>query len=374
MRSCSLKKYRPASDYSIVFEHDLCYNEKNFKAVGARQAVTVLKSVVSILMQNCFRFDLDFKEMAVLPLGRKSKERVDNNMKKTISLTLAALLCALLLAACNEAGIPSADPSKEPPGPSGMTEASDSPSANQEDPPGLTQGVEDSPSPSGSGSDAKPTESAAQTSSVRLGETPDAGREYLDKLIFLGDSTTYGIGYYYNHGYSADLVPPSQVWTPKSGTLTLAYYATATIVYPETGEEISIKEAVERAKPEYLVITLGVNGISFMDEAWFVRDYTSLVETVKAASPETKIILNSIYPVTTSYPYQKDINNDKIRAANGWVEQVATDTGVRFLYCYESVVGEDGNLPESSSNGDGLHLNGQSFAKVMAYIRTHEYR
>ena len=214
---------------------------------------------------------------------------------------------------------------------------------------------------------------SAGTGPVRLGETEDAGREYLDKLVFLGDSTTYGIGYYYDRGFP-ELVPPSQVWTPASGTLTLAYHATATIVYPETGEEILIRDAVERAKPEYLVITLGVNGISFMDEAWFVRDYTSLVEMVKAASPETKIILNSIYPVTATYPYQKDINNDKIRTANGWIEQIAADTGVRFLYSFESVADENGNLPEDSTNDEGLHLTGEAFTKVMAYIRTHEYR
>ena len=131
---------------------------------------------------------------------------------------------------------------------------------------------------------------------------------------------------------------------------------------------------MERARPEYLFITLGVNGISFMDEAWFVRDYTALVESVKAASPETKIILNSIYPVAASYQYQKDINNDKIRAANGWIEQIAVDTGTRFLYSFDAMVGADGYLPEGSSNGDGLHLTGEAFTRVMAYIRTHAYR
>ena len=85
-----------------------------------------------------------------------------------------------------------------------------------------------------------------------------------------------------------------------SGTLTLSYYNIATIVYPETGEELSIADAVARAKPEILVITLGVNGVSFMDEAWFTRDYTALVQMVQAASPNTKIILNSIYPVAAS--------------------------------------------------------------------------
>ena len=206
---------------------------------------------------------------------------------------------------------------------------------------------------------------------VRLGETPDAGRDYLDKIVFLGDSTTYGIGYYYRQGYT-ELCPPAQVWTPKSGTLTLSYYNIATIVYPETNEEIPIAEAVKRAKPAILFITLGVNGISFMDEEWFIRDYTALVKMVQEASPDTKIILNSIYPVADSYQYIKDINNDKINAANGWIERIAADTGARFLYSWEAVA-VDGKLPETSHNGDGLHLSGETFTKVMQYIRTHAY-
>ena len=214
--------------------------------------------------------------------------------------------------------------------------------------------------------------SGGQTASAaRLGETADAGRDYLNKIVFLGDSTTYGIGYYYRQGYT-ELCPPAQVWTPKSGTLTLSYYSIATVVYPETGEEIPIADAVARAKPEYMIITLGVNGISFMDEDWFIRDYTALVKMIQEASPDTKIILNSIYPVADSYQYLKDINNDKINAANGWIERIAADTGTRFLYSYECLV-ENGRLPETSHNGDGLHLNGETFTKVMQYIRTHAY-
>ena len=139
------------------------------------------------------------------------------------------------------------------------------------------------------------------------------------------------------------------------------------------GEQISIEDAVKTAKPKYLLITLGVNGIAFMDEEWFIRDYTALVEMVRAASPDTKIILNSIYPVAASYQYLKDINNDRIRAANGWIERIAETTGTRFLNSYECLVGPDGFLPEESQNGDGLHLTGEAFGKVMEYIRTHAY-
>ena len=214
-------------------------------------------------------------------------------------------------------------------------------------------------------------ESRKETGPVtaRLGLTADAGREYLDKIVFLGDSTTYGIGYYYRHGYS-DLCPPSQVWTPSSGTLSLWDYDTAKIVYPATGKELLIQDAAKAAQPEILIITLGVNGISSLSEKEFKAEYSALVNNILAVSPNTKIILNSIYPVADSWKYQKDINNTKINAANGWIEAMAEELGLHFLNSHE-VLAVDGKLPESSHNGDGLHLTGESFGKVMEYIRTH---
>ena len=131
----------------------------------------------------------------------------------------------------------------------------------------------------------------------------------IDKLTFLGDSTTYGLKYYEVLSGGKNT---TQVWTPASGTLTLFNYATATIVFPEDGQEISIVDAVTRKLPEYLVITLGVNGVSMMDEDWFKTDYTALVQSIQAASPDTKIICNSIYPVENDYEQIESINNTNI--------------------------------------------------------------
>jgi len=215
------------------------------------------------------------------------------------------------------------------------------------------------------------TSRAAQAAAgtARLPLTADAGRDYLDRIVFLGDSTTYGLIYYYGKGYSA-LPKPEKVWTPKEGYLTLAYYQSAKIYDRAVGDELGIAEAAARTKPEIMVITLGVDGISFMGEEDFVSTYRQLIADIRAASPDTKLILNSIYPVANSYRYQKDINNDKINAANGWIEGLAEELGLPFLYSWECLA-ENGVLPETAHNGDGLHLTGESFEKVVTYIRTH---
>ena len=203
-----------------------------------------------------------------------------------------------------------------------------------------------------------------------LGVTEDAGQEYIDKLTFLGDSTTYGLIHY---GMLKDGKNTKQVWTPASGTLTLSQASFATIVYPETGEEITIVDAVTRSQPEYLVITLGVNGVSFMDEDYFKSEYKKLVESVQTASPDTKIICQSIFPVARSYELLDSINNDKIDAANKWICEVAADCGVKYLNTNSVLRDSEGWLPEEYHNGDGMHLATNSFTLELNNLRTHAW-
>ncbi|MGE4352759.1 MAG: SGNH/GDSL hydrolase family protein [Oscillospiraceae bacterium] len=215
------------------------------------------------------------------------------------------------------------------------------------------------------------TETSAPTQDETvLVETEDMGQGYLDKIIFLGDSTTYGLRAYSMLSGGQDT---NQVWTPASGTLTLSNQSWATIVYPPTGEEISIRDAVEAEKPEIMIITLGVNGVSFLTEDGFKSEYTSLVTDVQAISPDTKIILQSIYPVESDYKYLADINNDKITAANGWIKEIAEEMGVKYLDTYPLLLGSDGFMDKSYGNGDGIHLGTAGFEVVLKNIRTHAY-
>ena len=224
-----------------------------------------------------------------------------------------------------------------------------------------TPEVEETPTP-----EATPSPAPAVTSGA-LPETADAGQEYIDRLVFLGDSTTYGLKAY-------DVVDGDQVWTPSSGTLALFNQAVATIVYPKTGAEILITDAVADAQPEYMVLTIGVNGVSMMDEDAFKSDYTALVQRIQSVSPGTKIICNSIYPVESTYEAKNNgINNAKINAANGWILEVAEQTGCGYTDSASVLKGSDGCLIPEYGNGDGIHLCTAGFEAVLQYLRTHKY-
>ena len=251
-------------------------------------------------------------------------------MKRTIALFLALMMCLVLFAACGK----------------------------------------DAEVPEDSGTPVQPSEAVVPEETTApvgtwLPQTEDAGQEYIDKLVFIGDSTTYGLKAY-------EVVNDSQVWTPSSGTLALFNQSFATIVYPKTGAEIPIVDAVKDAQPEYLVLTIGVNGVAMMDEDSFKSEYTDLIHRIQAASPDTKIICNSIYPVEASYEAKDNgINNAKIDAANIWIYDIAEATGTHYTDSATQLKGSDGCLNPEYGNGDGLHLCPAGFNLVLEYLRTH---
>lgn len=201
-------------------------------------------------------------------------------------------------------------------------------------------------------------------------EIPDEEKDYIDKLIFIGDSTTYGLKAY---GVLSGGKATTQVWTPSSGTLALFNQSFATIFYPKTGAEIPITDAVADSQPEYVVLTLGANGVSMMKEDEFKADYTDLVRRIQSVSPDTKIICNSIYPVESKYESEKHgITNAKINAANEWIRDIAADTGTYFTDSASVLKGEDGCLVPDYGNGDGIHLCAKGFNMVLDYLREHE--
>ena len=213
--------------------------------------------------------------------------------------------------------------------------------------------------------------SIPSSSSAILGETEDMGQEYIDSMIFFGDSNTDHLRSY---GMLKGGKNTTQVWSPKSQTVTLNSEITnVKIVYPETGEEMTVAEAVALKKPEYLVISLGTNGVAILTESQFKYCYNKLITAIKQASPHTKIIVQSIYPVTSSYT---GFSNEKINTANGWILEIAEESGIKYIDTASVLKDENGAMKESfnSDHHDGYHVNAAAYEKILNYLRTHGYK
>lgn len=205
--------------------------------------------------------------------------------------------------------------------------------------------------------------------SSTLEEAADAGQVYQDKIIFVGDSTTHHLR---NREVLTGGRNTTQVWTPTSGTLTLAYALTAKILYPETNTEMTIMDAAGLKKPEIIIITLGMNGISFMNETNFKTVYGELIQGILERSPNTKIILQSIFPRTPNgNENYASITQDMINTGNIWVSELAKEYGVYYLDTQTILKDESGYLRAEYGVGDGIHISRDGYLAILQYIRTH---
>ena len=209
------------------------------------------------------------------------------------------------------------------------------------------------------------------------GETPDMGEEYVDSFIFFGESTTYHLK---NRGVLKGGKNTCQVWAPEGGTVNLdTTTASLKIVYPETGEIIGLGEALRRSAPQRILLTFGLNGAVEKvkrGEDYFRACYLALINTVRENSPETKIILQSCFPISstmdmTNYSVDTATLNGYIDLINGWTLSLAEDEGIYYLDSASVMKDEGGFLLPQFDSGDGHHLTREAYLTMLEYLRTH---
>ena len=213
-------------------------------------------------------------------------------------------------------------------------------------------------------------------------ETHDRGTEYIDKIIFLGESTTYGL---WRYGVLSEGLETTRVWTGATeangvlqcaGTLSLSPTIDQTLIYyPREKNALTISQAIEKERPEYIVITLGLNnGASYYSEDQFKQCYRILLNAVKlASSQDTKILLQSVFPVAKTCQISA-YTPQRIQLCNSWIVDLAAEYELKYLDTFTSLSDENGYLlSEYDNGGDGIHLNENGLNQVLLYIRTHGY-
>ena len=213
-----------------------------------------------------------------------------------------------------------------------------------------------------------------------LSETADAGTGYIDSFIFIGESTTYHMK---SRGVLSGGENTKQVWSTKSGTMTLDLTADKIkIVYPETGEELTFYEAAARRQPNYVIMTFGLNGAVQnikRGEEYFKTCYKKLIDAIHTASPYTKIILQSAFPVAenmdmSAYSVNLRTLNKYIDTINDWTYRVAEEENCKYLDTSKILKDKNNNLKKEFQSGDGYHLNTEAYRQILYYIRTHAYK
>ena len=218
----------------------------------------------------------------------------------------------------------------------------------------------------------QPPEETDKPNDPTLSPTHDYGDIYIDKMIIFCDSALSGIAQY------EILRDNSVIITGKNGETPLDFntHSAETSSPAIDGKARSITDIVSDQKPQYLLISIGLNnGVEHCSEEKFKQYYQKLIDSVTSVVPDTKIILQSVLPVSQSVSKNTPaLSIDKIERANQWIHELCTFNSVCYLNTQEILKNEKGYLLGEYDSGDGIHLNEQGYRAVYEYIKTHGYK
>ena len=122
-------------------------------------------------------------------------------------------------------------------------------------------------------------------------------------------------------------------------------------------------ETITKGQPAMVFLMIGTNdmnwGYSNDTIAMSVRE---IVQRIKAESPRTRIIVESILPVNDCYGYFSGHTKRyaDVPIINGMLKAMAEEEGVTYLDLYSRFANEEGKMEPKYSN-DGLHINGDGY-------------
>ena len=271
-----------------------------------------------------------------------SRKKQQQNETMTPMQHRAVLVCILcVLAVLLTFGITTTLLKKEEPAPS-VSEPAEGPAAPGEDLSGHYQ--------------------IDNASTALLTETADAGTDYLNDTLFLGDSNTVRL---YNNGLIS-----LQQFCAKEGIGTQAALNEGIVTFKKDSNHYTIPQAVAMMKPRRVVMTFGTNDTG-MEVPDFIAHYTALIQAIQQSYPYTDIIVNTVPPVPADHSNYPHMDQAKIDDFNMALLDLCEQLGVRFLNSAEALKGSDGyGIADYYTSGD-IHLKSAGLKAVLNYLRTH---
>ena len=199
-------------------------------------------------------------------------------------------------------------------------------------------------------------------STALLTETADAGTDYLNDTLFLGDSNTVRL---YNNGLIS-----LQQFCAKEGIGTQVALNEGIVTFKKDSNHYTIPQAVAMMKPRRVVMTFGTNDTG-MEVSDFIAHYTALIQAIQQSYPYTDIIVNTVPPVPVDHSNYPHMDQAKIDDFNMALLDLCEQLGVRFLNSAEALKGSDGyGIADYYTSGD-IHLKSAGLKAVLSYLRTH---
>ena len=212
---------------------------------------------------------------------------------------------------------------------------------------------------------------AKEYKGTMLAKTKDAGQDYIDSTLFIGDSNTAR--------FIKTASPEGGTFTGIANTIGVVGMGIDAIsslpcMQFSTGM-YTMPQAVSILQPERIIITFGTNNLygSATDATSFIERYEQQLKNIVAAYPSVDLIVNSIPPVARvrSYPH---VTMTQIDAYNRAIADMCTENDWKYLNSAEALKDEKtGFAKDGYLDSDGLHFSQQGLTALFEYIRTHSW-
>lgn len=197
--------------------------------------------------------------------------------------------------------------------------------------------------------------------------------EALSGTVFFGESTTAHLS---RTGGLLDT--PSgrrMVFRDQSGTRMLdRRILSSPVLYPrgEGMQTLPFSEALAYERPTRIVLSFGLNGLRTFakNTEALLSPYRILIDGIRKASPDTRIYLQSVYPVGENSVFSADLFtvNREIRTVNEALKALCAEYGILYLDTAALLADENGTLRKECDIGDGIHLTNEAYRILLSDI------
>lgn len=220
-----------------------------------------------------------------------------------------------------------------------------------------------------SGYDAtKNTIDQGKFSATVLPETEDAGQEYIDTTLFLGDSNTARMYRVFDF-CSYDNAIGSVGMSARS----LQNYAC--VKFSGYGSYVTMPQAVALMQPRRVIVTFGTNDLDpNYSAASFAENYRAGLQAIADAYPAADIIVNAIPPLGRSHS-NASLTQSQVDEYNKAIVEMCDANGWKFLNSAEALKDTATGYAKEGyvESSDGIHLTRAAMEALFTYIRTHSY-
>lgn len=124
---------------------------------------------------------------------------------------------------------------------------------------------------------------------------------------------------------------------------------------------ISRLDELTSSLPAKIFLEIGTNDLALKRTIIDItKDYSTILDQIKKASPKTLIYLQSVLPRFDDPNRIGGVSNDSIRTLNRELQILANQKGVIFIDLYVDFVDSDEKLHKNLSL-DGVHLNAEGY-------------